>query len=72
MCIRDRLEQLPDTKADSIMGDGNSTWLPVSSLITNPEPTTSSNLGGGAWQNWGHSSQNQQAWVSYTLSLIHI
>ena len=61
-----QLEQLPDTKADSIMGDGNSTWLPVSSLITNPEPTTSSNLGGGAWQNWGHSSQNQQAWVSYT------
>ena len=30
-----QLEQLPDTKADSIMGDGNSTWLPVSSLITN-------------------------------------
>ena len=53
-----QLEQLPDTKADSIMGDGNSTWLPVSSLITNPEPTTSSNLGGGAWQNWGHSSQD--------------
>ena len=63
-----QLEQLPDTSADSIMGN-RSTWREPACLITNPEPESSSNWGEGAWQNWGDGSQNQKAWVSYTWDM---
>ena len=60
-----QLEQLPDTHADSIMGDRSTSDGP-SILITHEEPTDSYQWGSGAWQNWGDGSQNTNAWVSYT------
>ena len=60
-----QLEQLPDTHADSIMGDRSTSDGP-SILITHEEPTDSYQWGSGAWQNWGDASQNTNAWVSYT------
>jgi len=64
-----QLEQLPNTDADSIMGD-RSTWLGPDSLIWRQDPVRSDEWVGapderGAWQNWGDASQNTNAWVAY-------